>query len=186
MSDEPEDKAPEHATTWRQRLRVIATSTGAYLYLAVAAVIVIAVVVALLPTTWGPIALFALLFVVSAVAFISEKRPWERSRVVIALFTAYATDWLLFRLAIVNAPHYYRSIAPGIVTVSVFCGFLAWQRLRKYATSDFDSDDNPLTFGAAFCISTFLMINVASPILDHYMPGYWITFLNGAFSESNN
>lgn len=178
------------------------TAIGWAVFLVVAVVVVLvalAILFFILGTQWAVIIAFALFWFIGAIAFANDPPPWKISRFAIALLIAWAADAFLFRIALVNAPSFYRSIVPGIVVVSIFIAFVVWYIMDAAATlkvtelsetshiktaseSTKEVGLQPFSWGGGFLLAMFLMFNLVAPIARHYAPHWWSTVTN-VFSD---
>jgi hypothetical protein len=114
-----------------------------------------------------------------------DRAPWEASRFVISLLVAWLLDLFLFKIVVTNAPESYRHLVPGIIVVSILGGYLSWRlclnavevNARNAESSDPEST-NPFKWFGGFLVAIFVMANVISPIMYHYMPVRWSQAIN--------
>jgi hypothetical protein len=149
------------------------------------------VVLVLLFTGAAPFAIFAALWygcirVISAAPY---EEHWEYSRFFLALLIAWTADWVLYRnVAGTNVLHHYPSIASAIVVVSIAFAYYIWRSLKQFLDARSGSMENPLRYALGFFLALFVMLSVASPLLDRYLPSYWHQVWNAErfYSDSDS
>jgi len=156
---------------------------------ALAAIVSIVIaVLSLFVAQLGFIVNLAILSCWSFLLFNRDTKPWDRSRVAIALLIACFLDEILFNVSKGTWPRAYRQMVPSFVVISIYAGYLAWRATAEYSdreragdSSILDADRHPPIFpGAAplaifgaLCLAIFLWTNVEAPIINHYAPWYF-------------
>ncbi len=114
-----------------------------------------------------------------------DRHPWEASRFVISLLVAWLLDLFLFKIVVTNAPESYRHLVPGVIVASILGGYVSWRLCvnavevdaRNAESSDPEST-NQFKWVGGFLAAIFVMVNVISPIVYHYMPVRWSQAIN--------
>lgn len=126
---------------------------------------------------WALIALFAAVWFPCAMLFFADDFPWERTRVAIALLTAWLADSILYVFAVGYLSRGFRHFVPSIIVVSLYIGYLAWRITAQYAKPDASKADNnnanPMGLFAALLLAIFVMFYVVDPLMNHFFPWYW-------------
>lgn len=143
---------------------------------------------------WAPLGFFAVLWFLSMTLFLADVVPWERTRVAIALLSAWLADWFLYRIAVVWLPGSFRHFVPGIVVVSVYIGYVVWRMTERWPQPDPPeppkggrSLNKGMAALAGALLAIFVMVNVVVPVLNHYLPSYWSNVTSaffGSFDEN--
>lgn len=98
----------------------------------------------------------------------ADRPPWEVSTFFVALLTAWAVDYILFRAAI----PYGRRFAPAVIVVSIALGYVAWRAGDQSARAS-KGYANPHRIVLGCLLAAFLIPYVVSPVFGHYLPGFW-------------
>jgi hypothetical protein len=137
----------------------------------------------------APIGFFAITWFGCAVLVMADNRPWERTRVGLALLVGWLVDLLLYRLAIVWTPGAFRHFVPGIIVASVYAAYLTWRVTESYTRPSEEGRisklDNPMWALASLLLAIFLMSYVVGPGLSHFFPPYWQRVTSALFNSFN-
>ncbi len=163
VDSEPPDTPRSKVASWIFLRRVIAM------------LIAVAIASVAFFPSWAPVVVFAVTWILSAFLFSSDKAPYESSRVAVALLTAWAADAILYRLAVLHLTTTFRSLVPGIIVASVFCGYIAWtaagRHIERASRERHDEEaTNSLTGVGSLGLAAFLLLSVLSPIMRDYLP----------------